>query len=142
MQDDKERRWLEVITDPIMVITHLEGPLPDRHGGSKGGLQAEGVRDRDPKILAAAPPALHQPVPVYPSEGTHIGDACGSQGYVPCSTNETLYSSKRVKGRMEKMLAIPRVVLHTKAELGKLTWLKGIDGLHSWGRKVHTLVLT
>ncbi len=94
----------------ILVLTHLESPLPDRHGGSKGGLQAGGVRDRDPKILAAAPPALHQPVPVYPSEGTHIGDACSSQEYVPCSTSEKPYSKVQVKGHMEMMLAIARVV--------------------------------
>ena len=86
MQHVKQHHWLD-------VGTHLEGPLPDRHGGSKGGLQAEGVRDRDPKILAAPPPALHQPVPVDPSEGTHIGDACSSQKHIPCSTNEKPYSS-------------------------------------------------
>lgn len=90
-------------------------------------MQAEGVRDRDPKILAAPPPALHQPVPVYPREGTHIGDACSRQEYVPCNTIGQPFIIIVCKGtHVEDACNCKSGLLHYKAELRKPTWLKVI----------------
>ncbi len=66
---------------------HLQVPLPGGHGSGQGGLQAEGVRHRDPQLLTALPPALHQLVPVHACEGAHIGGACSRQEHVTCTTN-------------------------------------------------------
>ncbi len=129
MQNDQAASLARGNYEISLVLTHLEGPLPDRHGGSKGGLQAEGVRDRDPKILAAPPPALHQPVPVYPSEGTHIGDACSGQEDVPCNTNGQPFIIIVCKGThvADACKCKSGLMLYT-AEPGNPTWLKDIVG--------------